>query len=398
MIRAMGRERSYYDSPHNKSGNAKQRRRYSLADYLMFAVSVAVAIAFILSMAARWIHPARYGLLSAAGLMMPVLFIANFFCLLYWIMRWRTGVVVPLAVFLIGIWSITMFFKPQFIENYTDLSKDRSIVSVMTYNVRGMIQEVDHKAKTFVSSMDDIISVIDSLKPGILCMQEFQSTRGYSRHHFEEELPQLPYKRVRYNIGGDGDLGWGVAIYSQYPILNSGHLDFEGTSNSIIWADIAANRDTVRVFNAHLQTTSITASDHEFIVNMEFVTDSTRSNKMKRMVGKLSNNYVIRAGQADTLARSIKESPYPVIVCGDFNDTPMSYAYRKINKRLRDSFREAGSGYGYTYRGFFNLLRIDYIMHSKNIECVEYVSPSFGYSDHNPVAVKLRLNNNRHRQ
>lgn len=388
----MGRQRSYYDSPR-KEGNAKQRRRYSLVDYLMFIVSAVVAVAVLLSWAARWVHPSSYGLLSAAGLLMPVLFVANFFCLLYWIVRWRMGVILSLAVFAIGIWNITMFFKPQLTEKHTDAAKDRSVVTVVTYNVRGMIQEVDHDAGTFVSSMEDIVSVVDSLRPGILCMQEFQSTRDYPRSRFEAELPLLPYKRVRYNIGGEGDLGWGVAIYSRYPILNSGHIDFEGTSNSIIWADIAANRDTVRVFNAHLQTTSITASDHEFIVNMEFVTDSTRSSKMKHMVGKLSNNYIIRAGQAEKLAQSITESPYPVVVCGDFNDTPMSYAYRKINKRLRDSFSEAGSGYGHTYRGFFNLLRIDYVMHSKSIECVDYFSPSFDYSDHNPVTVKLKLSN-----
>ncbi len=328
------------------------------------------------------------------GLMMPVLFIANFICLLYWIIRWRWGVFVPLAVFIAGIWGVTMYWRPQLTMSYADNSRDRSLVDIVTYNVRGMIREVDHENRRFVSSMNGIISAVDSLDPGILCMQEFQSTRKYPRSHFEEALPQLPYKRVRYNIGGEEDLGWGVAIYSKYPIIGSGHIDFHGTSNSVIWADIAVQRDTVRVFNAHLQTTSITATDQEYIENMDFVGDSTRSAKMKQIIGRMRDNYVIRAGQADSLSANIKISPYPVVVCGDFNDTPMSYAYRRINKQLRDSFREAGNGYGYTYRGFFDMLRIDYIMHSKTIECVEYASPSFDWSDHNPVAVKIRLNGN----
>ena len=329
------------------------------------------------------------------GLLMPVLFTANFMCLLYWVIRWRWGAFIPLPVFVIGIWGITMFWRPQLTRSYADNSGDRSLVSIMTYNVRGMIREVDHENRTFVSSMDGIISVVDSLRPGILCMQEFQSTRDYPRHYFEEALPQFPYKRARYNIGGDGDLGWGLAIYSRYPITGAGHIDFKGTSNSVIWADIAVQRDTVRVFNAHLQTTSITATDQEYIVNMDFVGDSTRTAKMRQIVGRMRGNYIIRAGQADTLAAGIKASPYPVVVCGDFNDTPMSYAYRRISKRLHDGFREAGHGYGYTYRGFFNMLRIDYIMHSKQIECVEYASPSsFDWSDHNPVTVKMKINGN----
>lgn len=390
----MPRERSYYDTPRKESGKKKDRRRFSILDFVMLGISAVIAVAVILSWAARWINPGTYGFMSAMGLLMPVLFIANFMCLLYWVIRWRWGVFVPLAVFIVGVWGITMFWRPQLTQSHTDNSRDRSLVNIMTYNVRGMIREVDHKARTFVSSMDSIISVVDSLKPGILCMQEFQSTHNYSRRHFEDALPQYHYKRVRYNIGGDDDLGWGLAIYSKHPIARSGHIDFKGTSNSVIWADIAVNRDTIRVFNAHLQTTSITATDQEYIVNMGFVGDSTRTAKMKRMVGRMRDNYIIRAGQADTLAADIKASPYPVIVCGDFNDTSMSYAYRKINKRLHDSFREAGHGYGYTYRGFFNMLRIDYVFHSKSMECVEYASPSFDCSDHNPVTVKMRLNNN----
>ncbi len=388
------RERSYYDAPRKESGSTKNRRRWSVVDFVMLAVSALIAAAVILSWAARMINPATYGIMSAMGLLMPAIFLANFLCLLYWIIRWRWGVFIPLAVFIVGVWGVTMFWRPQLTQDHTDRSRDRSLVSIATYNVRGMMREVDHERRKFVSSMDDVISAVDSLGAGILCMQEFQSTRDYPRRHFEEALPQYTHKRVRYNIGGAEDLGWGLAIYSKYPITASGHIDFEGTSNSVIWADIAVQRDTVRVFNAHLQTTSITASDHEYIVNMDFVGDSTRTAKVKRIIARMGNNYAIRAGQADTLAANIKTSPYPFVVCGYFNATPVSYAYRNIKKRLRDSFREAGHGYGHTYRGFFNTLRIDYIMHSRTVECVEYASPSFDCSDHNPVVVKMRINNN----
>jgi endonuclease/exonuclease/phosphatase family metal-dependent hydrolase len=388
-----------YDTP--SAGAGATRRRFSLPDWLMTAMSVAVAVGVVLSWLARWINPATYGFMSTAGLLLPVLFVGNFLCLLYWVIRWRRGIYIPLVIFLTGVWGLTLFFRPQLTLNHGDLSRDRSLLSVATYNVRGMMRGTEGTTREPQSSMEDVIAVIDSLRADIVCIQEFASTPRHPTSRFEEALPAYHYKRLRLGVGStEGGHGWGNAIYSKFPITGSGHIDFEGTNNSILWADIAVNRDTMRIFCAHLQTTAIKASDEQYIVDGGFVGDfvggdsageGTRSARMKGMIGRLAQNYVIRAAQADTLAARITLSPHPVVVCGDFNDTPVSYAYSRIARGLRDSFREAGRGYGYTYRGFFNLLRIDYMLHSPDMECVEYASPSFDNSDHNPVAVKLRI-------
>jgi endonuclease/exonuclease/phosphatase family metal-dependent hydrolase len=386
------RVRSYYDDiSRGKSRSGDGIRRFSVIDAIMLIVSAAIAIAIVLAWAARWINPASYGILSSAGLLMPALFACNFLSLLYWTIRWRRGAFIPLTVFVVGIWSLTLFFRPQITKDYADFSHDRSLVNVVSYNVQGMMQE-NSWGSGLRSNMDEVISVIDSLRPDILCMQEFQTTPKNPRSRFDEALPLLNYKRVRYNIAGSEEgFGWGNAIYSKYPITGSGHIDFEGTNNAVIWADVIIVRDTVRVFNAHLQTTAIKVEDERYIVGGDFVGDSTRRSQMRHIADKLAGGNVIRAIQADTLAARIASSPYPVIVCGDFNDTPVSYAYRKISRRLDDSFREAGRGYGYTYRGFFDMLRIDYVLHSRSMECVWYSSPSFDTSDHNPVAVKIKI-------
>lgn len=385
------KEMSYYDADRRKRRGRRDKKRFSITDYAMFALSALIALAIVLSWTAQWVAPSSYGFLTALGLVMPILFVLNVICLLYWIIRWRKGVLLPLAVFVAGVWGMSLFFKPGFTQDHSASPRNRSPISVATYNVRGMMKEADHKKKLFISSMGDVAAAIDSLDASILCIQEFQSTPDYPRRRFDEKLSAYRHKSVKYIIGGADDLGWGLALYSKFPIVKSGHLYFPGTSNSIMWADIALGRDTIRVFNAHLQTTSITASDQEYIVNMEFVTDSTRTSKVKRMAGKMLNNYVIRASQADSLAGEIASSPYPVVVCGDFNDTPVSYAYRRISGQLKDSFREAGRGYGYTYRGFFNMLRIDYVLHSPQLECESYFSPDFDCSDHNSVMVKFSL-------
>ncbi len=375
----------------NGSRGGRKKRRFSFFDHLMLAVSVVIAIGVVLSWAARWINPVSYGFMSAAGLLMPALFAVNFLCLLYWIIRWRRGVFIPLVVFVAGVWSVSLFFRPEFIQKHADSTAGRGTVCVATYNVEGMMREAPGTGR-LRSSMHEVVGVIDSLRADIICIQEFQSTSEHPASRFEHALPVYNYNIKRFNIASTGTgHGWGNAIYSKFPITGSGHLDFKGTNNSVLWADIAIRRDTVRVFCAHLQTTAIKASDERYIVEGDFVGDSTLNSRVKGMLGRLTRNYVIRSAQAEALADSIASSPYPVIVCGDFNDTPVSYAYRKILRRLRDSFREAGAGYGYTYRGFFNLLRIDYVLHSRDIECVEYSSPSMASSDHNPVVTRLRL-------
>lgn len=112
--------------------------------------------------------------------------------------------------------------------------------------------------------------------------------------------------------------------------------------------------------------------------------------KVMRMKEMMNENGVIRARQADQVMRLVDESPYPLIVCGDFNDTPASYTYRKIKGDLEDSFLAAGKGYGYTYRYLRKLLRIDYLFYSPGVfRATRYYSPDLEYSDHKPVIVSL---------
>jgi endonuclease/exonuclease/phosphatase family metal-dependent hydrolase len=383
------KEQTYYDRHRNHSAKKGSGRRFNVLDYIVFVVTVLVIAGVILSWASRWINPSTYGVMAALGLVMPLLFVVNFLCLLYWVIRWKRVALAPLAVLLLFSWAVTMYFKPNFTRTYSNSPRDRSLVTVMSYNIHGGMMKHNNK----MSNVDKIISTVDSLRPGILCIQEFfiLPLPKKFRLQFEDALSYLTYNRVHYNSSQGEEYASGTAIYSRYPIARSGLSEFEGTNRSMLWADIAVAGDTVRVFNAHLQTTSIDPTDEEYIVNMKFVGDSIPTSKFRKMVSGLRDNFVIRAAQADTLARHIELSPYPVIVCGDFNDPPVSYAYRRISKGLKDSFREAGSGYGYTFRGFFNLLRIDYVLHSKGIECVEYSSPDFDYSDHNPVVSRLKL-------
>ncbi len=385
----MGKNDSYYRG--GSFQREKKRRRFSLADLILFPATVVVCLLLATAYFAQWIDPHHFGILALIGLILPILYIACTLCLLYWVIRWKKFALFPLAILIIGFFGIGLFFRPQFKRTYNDPSekRDRTTVRTVSYNVMGMMKRENNRLTPRMSTFGELV---DSLKPDILCLQEFQSTVWAPKSTFEAYIPDLKYNVIRYKVGDSGSTGWGLALYSRYPILHSGYFDFENTTNSALWADVKILSDTLRIFNVHLQTTSISATDQDFITSMNFVRDSTRSEKFRNMFQKLKRNYVIRASQADSIAPLIAASPYPVIVCGDFNDTPMSYTYHRMRGKLADSFREAGHGLGYTYRGFFRMLRIDYILHSSDrIRTVNYFSPDFDCSDHNPVAVDLKI-------
>lgn len=380
----------YYGNPYSKRRGGKKGSSLVLfLDILITVLTVIVSIAMLLSFTAQWIHPEKAGLLPVLCLVIPVLYIAEIVLLLYWIIRWKKIAILPLFIITIGLFGIGGFFRMDIGRKYSDTTDDKSAFTIMTYNVMGLMQRENNK---LYSSMDTIAGIISEIRPDILCIPEFQSTTEAPKEKFDTLLSWLEYSTAAYKREIRPNRGWGVAIYSRFPIVKSGVIDYQETSNSTKWADIKIGSDTVRVFCSHLQTTAISPSDQYFITNMDFVTDSTRNEKLGNIYHKLKTNYTIRAHQVDSLAPIIASSPYPVIVCGDFNDTPMSYVYHKMKHGLKDGFRQAGSGMQNTYRGFFDILRIDYIFHSPNMQTLQYHTPdNFDASDHNPVVAKIKF-------
>ena len=163
-----------------------------------------------------------------------------------------------------------------------------------------------------------------------------------------------------------------------------------------IYTDIVAGADTFRVFNAHLESDKFQPDDYRFI--KDFDVGRKEPSKLmgywKRIVGivtRLKNSAIKRGQQAPVMAKYIAESPYPVIVCGDFNDTPSSYTYRQVSAHLADAFRESGNGFGKTYLGAFPSFRIDYILHDKRIKSKGFQTGTQKFSDHYPVSCMMQM-------
>jgi endonuclease/exonuclease/phosphatase family metal-dependent hydrolase len=130
--------------------------------------------------------------------------------------------------------------------------------------------------------------------------------------------------------------------------------------------------------------------EHSFFEEMTDPSDNEALEIMKNLSLSLKKGFVMRAHQAEAVKAQIDQSPHPVIVAGDFNDTPVSYSYRKIRKGLNDSFVKSGYGAGFTYKGNYPANRIDYILYDNNVESRYFEILKVKYSDHYPVAAYFR--------
>jgi len=186
-----------------------------------------------------------------------------------------------------------------------------------------------------------------------------------------------------------------VAIFSNHPILQWKKVQTAKEYNrTFLWADILVNTDTIRIFNIHLQSMHFAKDDYTFIENIDQQGMDNVQRNGRNIIRKMKNAYTQRASQATDVKAEIDKSPYPVIVCGDMNDVPNSYAYQTISKNLNDSYTEKGWGIGRTFQFLSPTLRIDYVLHSKalSLRQVQIIRPSPG--DHNPVIADFKIPNN----
>ncbi|MEA3447744.1 MAG: endonuclease/exonuclease/phosphatase family protein [Bacteroidota bacterium] len=346
-----------------------------------------IAILLIGSYLSRYVDPGITTIFAFLGLAYPVLLVINIVFIVWWIVFRYKRLILSLIVILIGFGYIGNLWNPT--KKTVPENEQEDVIKVMSYNVKlfGLYDWKNNK-----EIRDSIFNFLGREQPDIVCFQEyFISETGYFPTR-SKLVSVLDAKNLHEGIAIEAQQKqkFGMASYLKYPIVNKGEFQFSNSKNMFIFTDFLWEGDTVRLYNIHLQ--SIYFDDRNYQdVDANFLTDIDKErlkgyNSIRR---KLSFAFKQRAKQAEVVGEHIEKSPYPVIVCGDFNDTPVSYAYHKVGKSLCDGFKKAGHGLALSYERKYLRVRIDHILYSNDFTAYEFNVHKIGYSDHFPVSCYL---------
>jgi len=320
----------------------------------------------------------------------PFLLIINIGFIIYWGLLRNRYAFISLFIIILGYDKLELFYRPSFLVFEEPVAKNS--IKVMSYNVRLFDLYNWSGNKQTRSKIFDLLS---KETPDITCFQEYYHSDkpDFSNNDTLNQILKSPYRQVEYGLTLYNDFHWGLATYSRYPIVNKGLLFFnEGSTNFGMFCDILYKGDTVRVYNVHLQSNHFKKKDYEFIANPDSGSKEDMMNGALSIIKHIKKGVIKRTEQVDELTTHIETCKYPVLVCGDFNDPPYSYAYNSISHNLKDCFTEKGKGFGISYNGSFLPYRIDYILHSNYFECLKYSMIRKKLSDHYPVIVTLKTN------
>ena len=362
-----------------------------IAKKVLLVFNILSAAALLLSYLAPLINPAKLALPALFGLAYPYLLLLNLVFFLIYLIRLKKEVLISFIVILLG-WNHLNNLIPVNFKNskIPEDARSERMMKVLSYNVRGF--DVYHWTEE-ANAKQEIVEFIKGQDPDLLCIQEYytSSKRGERHEDLSRQLQSLPQNAVYFASDPANQQGFGIATFSKYPIIKKSRIPFNSSFNAAMYTDILFQSDTLRVFNVHLQSIRFHQEDYAFMDTARLKYSNEQVNEIRVIGSRLKAAFVLRAEQAQIIANYIKESPYPVIVMGDFNDTPQSYAYRKIRKGIHDAFRLAGGGFGNTYRGDLPSFRIDYIMAGDELIPYEFERIKIDFSDHYPISSWLYL-------
>jgi endonuclease/exonuclease/phosphatase family metal-dependent hydrolase len=341
-----------------------------------------VGIALILSVLAGHISISSSSIIQVFGLIYPILTIINLIFLFFWIFTKSKLLFFPILLILVGYGNVFNNFQ---ITIFNQINKQPHQIKVLSYNVQNFKYNNNN---SYLETKNNIVNFLINEKPDIVCLQEYHSVSN---------LFYKPLKDIRDSLGAstyyyesyfnrkNNQLS-GLVIFSRYKVINKGKLKFHGSRTYCVYTDVIINMDTVRIFNTHLASTRLNPEDIDFVVKPEAEGSEALKNRSTQIYHKLAQAYQLREKQLYYLLNEIKSTPYNIILCGDFNDTPSSWIYKQLANNLQDTFVEKGIGISNTYAGPLPLLRIDYILTSDNIKTCGYKRYDIKKSDHYPIS------------
>lgn len=331
-------------------------KKLSFINKIVYIINSLIATLLLLSYLLPYISPEVFPSFAILSLLAPILIVVNIAFVLYWLVGLKKQFILSTLILIIGWFLIPKIYK--FIDNSSSLNDD---IKVMSFNVRMFnywkwIDEENILKKT--------TNFVSELSPDIILIQECYDFNRIS-YPYRFEKPTKHNEKV------------GMAIYSKFPIIRQGSLDLKSTSNNIIYADIIRKKDTIRVYNIHLQSLGLKTEKENF-----------GQENSEKLINGLKEGFKKQAEQTKVFLAHEKKWRGKKIVGGDFNNTSYSWVYNQISKDKKDAFIEAGKGFGKTFDYWFPM-RIDFILTDENASINKFTSFYEKYSDHYPILARI---------
>ena len=361
---------------------------------IMKVLTIICLVCLLLSYLCPFVHPNDFWILPFFGLAYPVILLFTILFLIYWAIvksRMFFGV---LIILLFGgklhFRTISLPFGKEVIIDTSNINK----LKITSYNVR-LFDLYEWGNKGRYVTRNNIFKFLQKQNSDVICFQEFYHQDKPTKFPTRDTLKILlstPFCHERYSHKLDGRQNFGIAMLSKYPMIARGDIIFDDPlnidNNYCVFADIVKEKDTFRIYNIHLQSIKFQKDDYQvFSKNLRKIED--KKSTIELLIEKLKIAYPKRAEQARKVVEHMQQSPFPVIICGDFNDTPMSYSYNIFSSLYKDAFRNSSSGLGITYAGKVPAGRIDYIFHNKRLHSSNFEIQKDVYSDHRAISCTI---------
>lgn len=374
---------------------AKSKKRTGFWQKLLLLINFLVIIALLLSYLSCYVSPAKFWIPAFAGLAFPYILLANIIFVVLWLFIRLKFSLFSVVAIILGFNQIMASF--QFHSGSKALA-DKDYFKVISYNVRNF--DLYNYKKNWDYTFTKRNNIFDFLKtesPDILCFQEYVHDVAGEFKTGDTLVTFLKVKNIHAEYTGVSRKvnEFGLATLTSFPIVNKGRINFPNSKyNLCIYTDVLVGTDTLRIYNAHFESIHFSHADMLFaekITAANTKKEEQLKDKSERIMRLMKTAFQKRAVQVDLVANHIKTCPYPIILCTDLNDTPVSYAYHTLKDNLKDAFTESGSGFGHTYTGFYPSFRIDYIFISKALQAADFASVPSDNSDHYPVRCYVKM-------
>lgn len=363
--------------------------------HFFITVNVIAAVLFLLGSYGYLFNPEYFwfiGFLTLTSFYFLLVLAAFIF---FWLLIKPRRALISAAALLLAYIPIKNIIPYRLSHSFSDTKKENAL-RIMTWNVAqfNIMEDKNHP-----DIKRQMFELINGYQPDIACFQEMvaEDSTVKNHGHMDVFLQKLNFKNYFYSYNSKEDF-WGYAhfgiiIFSKYPIINKQTVGFYPNDyNSIFqYVDIVKGEDTIRVFNIHLQSLRFSKSNLKYIDKPTVEDENAAIKESKNIISKFKKGFLKRQVQADRIRAEIDKSPYPVIVTGDFNDVPNSYAYHTIGKGLNNAFVEKGSGLGRTFSGISPVLRIDNIFVDNKMDVLQFNLVKKKLSDHFPIMADVEM-------